>query len=365
VAPRDPLELQLAKIWEQVLGRSPIGVTENFFDAGGHSLLAVRLFARIERSLGRHLPLVTLYQDATIERQAAIIRNEGWRAPWDCLVPIQPGGSRPPFFIVHGVDGNILWCRDLVRRLGSDLPCYGLQAQGLQQGRPVHNRVEDMAAHYLKDVRSLQPNGPYYLAGFCMGGMIAFELARQLEAAGERVGLVALLEAHGPDYYLDPRRGIQYFYEDRTLFQRVRANLSKLRSLPKGERAVLVRTKLAMLRERLRVRAAGPISWLLVRLGHRTLAALHRTEQSNIAAQIHYRPAGKVAGRVALFQCEKQPIGAYRYDRFFGWSPFVEQPIHLHLVPGWHGTLLSEPYIDVFAESLKQALCEAHASHTD
>lgn len=361
VAPRDPLELQLTKIWELVLGRSPVGVTENFFDAGGHSLLAVTLFSRIERALGRQLPLVTLYQHATIEGQAAVLRDAGWQAPWDCLVPLQPGGSRPPFYLVHGVGGNILWCRDLVRRLGADQPCYGLQAQGLDPEKPTHDRVEAMASHYLQQVRNLQPAGPYYLGGFCMGGMIAFEMGRQLEAAGERVGMVALMEAHGPDYFLDPADDVQYFYEERTLGQRLLTNLARLRTLPPAQRGELLRSKVALVRERLGVLLSGLVSRVLLGLGHRTLAALHRVHQANIDAQIRYRPEGRLSGRIDLFRCEKQPLGNYRYDPLHGWGPFAAGPIQVHTVPGWHSTLLHEPHVSVFAQLLRDALRASHA----
>ena len=131
MAPRTPLEALIAEIWQDVLEVDRVGVYDNFFDIGGHSLLAVRLFAQIEKAFGRQLPLATLFQAPTVEQLASILRQEGWSAPWSCLVEIQPGGSKPPFFCIHSSGGHIgLSYYELARHLGSDQPLYGLQALG-------------------------------------------------------------------------------------------------------------------------------------------------------------------------------------------------------------------------------------------
>jgi acyl carrier protein len=183
VPPSDDLEIQLTKIWENVLGKKPISVKDNFFDLGGHSLLAVRLFAQIEKTFGKNLPLATLFQAPNIEELANILRQKGWSAPWQTLVAIQPGGSKPPLFCIHPVGGNVLCYRDLAHYLGQEQPVYGLQAVGLDGKQAPYKRVEDMAAHYIREIRASQPEGPYLLAGHSSAGMVAFEMAQQLVAA--------------------------------------------------------------------------------------------------------------------------------------------------------------------------------------
>ena len=143
IAPRDALELQLAQIWSEVLEVDWIGIQDNFFDLGGHSLLAVRLMAKIQQQFGKNLPLATLFQGATIEQFAAILRKDSDSSVWSSLVAIQPSGSKPPFFCVPGAGGNVIYLYDLARCLGLDLPFYGLQAVGLDGGAAFHTKVED------------------------------------------------------------------------------------------------------------------------------------------------------------------------------------------------------------------------------
>src|SRR5262249_47184195 len=180
VAPRDALEFQLAQIWERVLGIYPIGVRDNFFDLGGHSLLTLSLMARIRNATGRDLPLKALFHGGTIERLAGILRREANSMSWSCLVELQTSGSRPPIFFVHPADGTVLFYADLARCLGSDQPFYGLQAPGLYGERPLYTRIEDLAAHYIEAIREIQPEDPYLLGGWSLGGIVAYEMAQQL-----------------------------------------------------------------------------------------------------------------------------------------------------------------------------------------
>ncbi|MGB7440888.1 MAG: amino acid adenylation domain-containing protein [Coleofasciculaceae cyanobacterium] len=201
VAPQDELERQLTKIWEKVLGIQPIGRQDNFFELGGHSLLAVRLFAKIEELFGKNLPLVTLFQAPTIEQLASTIRNKSWLSAWSSLVPIRASGSKPPLFCIHGGGFNVLIYHDLANYLGPDYPVYGLQAQGLDGNTILHGRYEDMAADYIKHMRTVQPEGPYFLAGVSAGGNIGLEMAHQLQAQGQKVALLAMFDTHGPENY--------------------------------------------------------------------------------------------------------------------------------------------------------------------
>ena len=185
---------QLAAIWQEVLGIEGIGVDQNYFDLGGDSSLAVRMFAEIEKVFKVKLPLATLYDAPTIEELARILQSSFIASGWSPLVAIQPLGSRPPLFCFHGAGGNVLTYRDLSRHLGSDQPFYGLQSQGLDGSQPPLTKIEDMSALYLKEIRRVQPCGPYFLGGYCGGGTIAFEVAQQLRADGETVALLALFD---------------------------------------------------------------------------------------------------------------------------------------------------------------------------
>src|SRR2546425_6293135 len=199
--PGNELELKLTRMWEQVLRVQPIGVDENFFELGGHSLLAVKLFAEVEKSFGKNLPLATLFQAPTVRQLARVLHDEGWQTAWSSLVMIHPGGARIPFFCVHAAGGNVLEYHELARMLGPDQPFYGLQAKGLSGEEQPHTSITEMAAHYLREMREVQPEGPYLLGGRSSGGTIAFEMACQLAAEGQKVAMLALLDTYPAGYF--------------------------------------------------------------------------------------------------------------------------------------------------------------------
>jgi len=194
VPPEDDLERGLARIWENVLAVRPVGRTQNYFDLGGNSLLAARLFQDVENEFAVRLPLSTLFNAQTVQDMANAIRQKDSPATWSSLVEIQPHGSRPPFFCVHGGGGNVLIYRDLSRRLGLDQPFYGFQSQGLDGLQPCLSSIEEMAERYVFELKLQQPTGPYYLGGYCLGGTVALDMARQLVERGDQVAMVALFD---------------------------------------------------------------------------------------------------------------------------------------------------------------------------
>jgi thioesterase domain-containing protein len=211
-APSD-LEVRMAAVWEGVLNVRPVRLDDNFFDLGGHSMLAVELFAAIERTIGPRLPLASIFEAPTVEQLAELTRREGWGAPWSSLVPVNPGGSRVPLFCAAAGDGNTVGYGALSRHLGPDQPVYGLQPRGLDGHVPLLRTVEALARHYLSAVRSVQAHGPYLLAGRCLGGVVAYEMARRLEADGERVSLLAIFDSLGPRWATRPLLGTIAFDE--------------------------------------------------------------------------------------------------------------------------------------------------------
>jgi amino acid adenylation domain-containing protein len=196
--PLSTLEQRLVEIWQDVLGVHPVAVDDDFFELGGHSLRAVELFASIERIIGPRLPLSTIFEASTVAELAQRMRAEGWEAPWSPVVPLRAAGRGLPFFCLSAGDGNTVGYGALGRRLRADQRFYALQPRGLDGRRPLHTSVEAMAEHYLRAIREVQPEGPYLLGGRCLGGLVAYEMACQLERAGERVALLAVLDSLGP-----------------------------------------------------------------------------------------------------------------------------------------------------------------------
>ena len=205
--PSTATERHLAELWRELLGLDDIGIDEDFFDLGGHSMLAVELFVRIEDRFGQDLPLSTLIEHPTIAGLGAQL-DDGPAPRWPTSVEL--GSHDPtvasPFFCVHGAGGNVLRLRDLAAHLGQSRAFHAIAARGLDGHRFPFDRIEDMAEEYLGTIREQQPSGPYLLGGFSIGGVIAFEMARQLRAGGERAALVVLIDSAlpGPDRRADP-----------------------------------------------------------------------------------------------------------------------------------------------------------------
>ena len=199
IAPREGTEKKLAAIWEKILGVQPVGAEDNFFDLGGHSLLAVRLFSEIEAAFQRKLPLATLFRAPTVAGIARLLGEaEKQEQTWSTIVEIQPEGSRPPFFWIHSLGGDggggFFYYRKLAELLGPDQPSFGIRSP-----REPFHQIEEMARFYVSEIRKAQPRGPYSLGGFCFGGIVAYEMARQLAEEGEEVGVLALLESSAPN----------------------------------------------------------------------------------------------------------------------------------------------------------------------
>jgi len=191
---QNQLEAQLANIWKKLLGIEPIGIHDNFFELGGNSLLALRLLAQVEKIFGRKIPLATFFQAPSIEQLASILDQKNGFVSHDSLVLVQKGAFKPPLFCIPGNLGNVFTDLGyLAKHLGPDQPVYGLQ-----DGVKNPSRVEALAAKYIDAIRGVQRNGPYFLAGVCSGGTIAFEMANRLLSEGEKVSLLALIEPPPP-----------------------------------------------------------------------------------------------------------------------------------------------------------------------
>ena len=377
VAPRDTLEFQLTRIWEAALNIQPIGVRDDFFKLGGHSLLAVRLFALIEKGLGRRLPLAMLFQGATVEHLASLLRQRAESIPWSPLVEIQSSGSKPPFFCVHPAGGNVLCYVDLARHLGPEQPFYGLQSRGLDGEQEPHTQVEAMAAHYIEALRAVQPEGPYFLGGWSMGGIVAFEMAQQLRAQGQEVALLALLDTWAP------KRRRRLAKEDSVALlvgfaQELGLSLDDL-TLSWDRLLQLEPDKqLAYVLEGARMANMVPpdIEFAQIqRFFHvfKTNARAMRNyapqpypgrlilfSANELAAEgAHYVPQSRVR---RLFHIFETKVRVRLKDSTLGWSKLSTEGVENYENLGNHFTMIREPHVQVLAERLRTCLAEAQIS---
>lgn len=200
LAPRNETEARLVELWENLLNVRPIGVRDDFFERGGHSLLAVRLFAQIESVMGRALPVSLLFTASTVEALAEALSVEASVEAAHILVPLQASGSKPPLFILPGIGGHAFTFTELARSLDPDRPVYGLQAIGLDGREPFPQRIEEIAARYVREIQAVQSEGPYHLMGYSAGAFVAYEMAVQLEQAGGEVAFLAVIDCSAPGH---------------------------------------------------------------------------------------------------------------------------------------------------------------------
>ncbi|MEP6802072.1 MAG: amino acid adenylation domain-containing protein [Acidobacteriota bacterium] len=357
VLPRDSLEAKLAAIWEEVLGVSGIGVFDDYFDMGGHSLLAALLFSRIGESLERHLPLATIFEAPTISQLARKLREEGWSPPDSSLVMIQRGvAGRAPLFCVPGVGGNIVGYVDLARELGVDQPVYGLQARGLDGKREPFTCVEDMARHYITEMLALFPNGPFLLAGASFGGRVAFEMARQLDQSGHGVALVALFDAFAPRTAYSPA-GVSR--------RRLRRSVERIayhgKNLLFGSHRVrYVARKSRTLQRRIRSRL-----WRMVYKFYRKISrplplVLQDVREAGYLANREYAP-GPYPGKVTLFRATVRSL-ADSETADMGWRQLAQGGVEIRAVSGDHVDMLIRPQVAFLAGQLHECMDAALAS---
>ncbi len=351
-AARDSLDLQLLKLWEKVLRVGPIGFRDNFFDLGGNSLIAVRLFSEMRKLFGRSFPLSVLIHAPTVEKLADIVRKDGWSPRWVSLVPIQPGGNKPPFFCVHGGGGNVLIYKDLAKHLGQDYPFYGLQARGLDGGGDYLTTVEAMADSYLRELQELQPEGPYHIGGFCMGGQIAFEMARKLVQNGQHVNLLVLIDSHnfnGMPFQL-------------TLREKVQNAKRKIKFHSLNILRLSLREQLVYFREKSRFAALRIMGKLRIKINHILKINPHRDvtgpieefiEDINDRAYFSYAP-GVYPHQVTLFR--PQDNFNYLMDPLNGWGNVVTGGVKVFNLSVNPGGIFIEPYVQSLAEKLKKLI---------
>jgi amino acid adenylation domain-containing protein len=348
--PRDELETLVAAVWQEVLGVGEVGCDEDFFALGGHSLLAVRVMAEIEARTGRRLPLAALFQEATVAHLAGLLRNPAACRAESALVPLQTSGNGRPFFCIHPAGGTVFCYRALAEHLGPERPFYGIQALGVDGSQTPHTSVDDMVAHYIAAIRSVQPHGPYLLGGWSLGGNLAFETARQLSLQGEPIGLLALLDAGA--LYAD--RGPT---EDDFL-PMIMALFPLETNLPLEElRKLNPQEQLQFFLQRA-VQAEIVADNADFRAGRHVFEVF----KTSMEAILSYRQRA-FAGKVTLFAAEHHGdwFGS-RSDPQLGWGKWAQGGVELHRVSGGHLEMVLEPHVAALAEKLRACLRSAQVS---
>ncbi len=406
IKPRTELEQQLANIWQEVLGVSQVGINDNFFELGGSSLQAARLFAEIEKTFAKNLPLATLFEAPTVEQLVNFVSKEGEPVMWSTLVPIQSEGSKPPLFCVHGAGGNVLMYRQLIHYLDPDQPLYGIQPKGLDGKETPLNRIAEMAALYVEEMRKLQPQGPYFLTGLSAGGLIAFEMAQVLHAQNQQVGLLALIDPHAPGYpkllpilprLLSMLPPVAYHLAgripasvDKFIRSKVKRGFSELEQQtnlysaksqePEEQELVDIEEVIDSKRhlprqtnsfkERLEYFSLWllkftPWAFLVPRFyldeGRFLSNTLQKIQQANVKAMLSYKPQVYI-GQAILFRASQQPPGCY-HDPYLGWGALVTGKLAVYDLPGYHSEslLYNEESVQVLGKQLRACLDTAEA----
>jgi non-ribosomal peptide synthetase component F/thioesterase domain-containing protein len=353
ISPRTKTEFKMSELWRNLLKQENIGVRDNFFYIGGHSLLAARLFFRIEQEFGRKLPLSSLLNNATIEKLSSLLDNQNDReAEWSSLVTIQKQVNEPAFFCVHGAGGNILIYRDLAKHLAPHVAFYGLQSKGLDRKSPCFTRIEDMAAHYVKEIQAIQLRGPYYLGGYCMGGNIAFEMARILKQQGNEVALVAMFDSHNSQTIWERK---SFSRRLSILLQKVGFHVGNITGLNIKQIPQYLHEKIRMMLEILSGRAVTLFAkWTGKTSGGGTDPGIGSYIQDmNHLALRDYQP-GVYEGRITIFRPERNYSSLS--DPTLGWGAValggidtVELPVNPH-------AMLVEPYVKELAATLQRSI---------
>jgi thioesterase domain-containing protein/acyl carrier protein len=359
VAPTDKLQEQLIVIWESLLDARPIGVRDDFFELGGHSLIAVQLIARIEKDLGKRLPMASLFEGATIERLSELLR-EGPGASSvgsSLLAPIQPNGSQSPLFCVHAAGGTVFCYTALARHLGQDQPLYGIQAEPESDG--AIQTIEAMASKYVGSVRAFQPAGPYFLGGWSMGGVIAFEMARQLVQQNQKVGLLFLVDVQAPSGEAAEYKWVVLlgsFAVDLGLpFDQLQTSWDEIFSRPPMEQLRKIWS------EAKKAKLVHPEMTLA------DFRKLFDRFKANAQTTKNYE-GGDYAGRITFFRADEPEkyVGKARPEKYTipdeptrGWEKWAGGNVEVHTIPGQHYTVMREPFVGGLAEQLRICLQKA------
>jgi thioesterase domain-containing protein/malonyl CoA-acyl carrier protein transacylase/acyl carrier protein len=361
VAPQSETENSLAKIWQHVLGINEIGIHDDFFELGGESLLAVTIVSEVERVFGKRIPLASFIQAPTIHQFAQLVGEKQAKRSWSSLVTLNAAGPKPALFLMHSHGGNVLEYHPLAHRLGKDRPVYALQAMGLDGILAEKPRLEKMASYYLKEIRSVQPHGPYYLGGFCFGGFLAFEAAQQLRTQNENVALLIMINSsmrNYPQYPSPTTRAHRVLYR---VAYRLALEWSGLSGKPFRRMLAQARGRARRVKELFQARTEMLSESLLHGhfRNHSLTYQLERLAMAHDRVWTLYDPK-PYKGKVLHLYARRQPFGIHP-DPMLGWDGLLTGEVRVHEVPGFRQNMLDEPNVETLASTVSNALhaCES------
>jgi amino acid adenylation domain-containing protein len=345
VSPRDAVELRLVQLWEKLFGISQVSMLDNFFEIGGDSLLAIRLFANIKREFGLTVPLHTIFQNRTVEQLACILRQDSVSSTWSPLVCLQSQGSKSPLFFVHAAGGSAFNYFQIATLMGTERPFYAIQPRGVELGESFHASIEEMAADYVAAVRSVQAKGPYLLAGWSFGGTVIFEMARILEQAGETAPLLLIIDM--PEFLVKDiyKEDDVEFLLDRVPYY-LGSTLDDMDLHDSSEVQVAYLLKEIKLLGLIRpdIDQAYALHWLNLYKHHNMLVG-------------SYKPAAPVSSKIIFFKpAEKIPFDDLMGKPIPAWKPFARGGLEVHEAPGNHFNMISPVNAPVLVKMMKECI---------
>jgi len=352
VAPRTSNEKLVADIWEEMMGLNQISIFDNFFQLGGRSLVAVKIMARLEQETGKRLPLATLFEYSTVEKLAARLEIDAEAITWESLVPIKPKGSKMPLYIVHGAGLNVLLFNALAMNMDEEQPVYGLQAKGLNGIDEPLDVMEEIAANYVDEIINHDPVGPYAVAGYSLGGLIAYEMAKQMLAMGKDVKMLAMFDTYADqtqiyDSWLKKKLTNGWFFVKQLAFTPVLLVQDPKRTIEYKSREIGRRIQ----------KIYKNIFPDKVKKKEGFSAYTDDIHEKSLAAQRNYLLT-PVNIAIELFRAKKHTF--YMDDfKFLGWKPFALKGVNIHDIPGEHNTIFAPPNDKQFAKVLQECLDKA------
>ncbi len=351
IAPQTDNEKLVAGIWEEYLGLKQVSTRDNFFELGGHSLIAVQVMTRIEKETGIRLPLAALFENSTVEKLSRLLNEDAESVTWDSLVLIKKGGNKMPLYMVHGAGLNVLLFNTLAQNMDTDQPVYGLQAKGLNGIDEPLNRIEDIAEYYIQSIMKQNPDGPYALAGYSFGGIIAYEMARQFKAMGKEVKMLAMFDTYA---YRSPHFDAPLIkaYKKARFFKDKIIYAFKFENGLKGmqDRARSLKRKIIR-------------NWWRVKNGKKQQNQVgffgysNKIDEMNMEAEKFYQLKPQDV-TVEVFRAEHRTFYMDDFE-YLGWKPYALKGVNIHKIPGEHNTIFQEPNDKIFAKVLQDCLNNA------
>jgi amino acid adenylation domain-containing protein len=348
--PRDSFEQHLIEIWESVLSVRPIGINDNFFDIGGHSLLVVRLITEMNKKFRKHLPISRLFEFPTIAGLASLLRQDGDMPAASCLVKIRQQGSRSPLFVLPGASGMTSYLYPFAHHLDEDIPFFAFQAQGLEGKQLPHTDFAEMVTHYVDLLREVQPTGPYFLAGHSFGALVAFAMAQRLLDQGQDIGMLYILDTPAPtnpplseNNWLTGEVPLivligQFLY---VIFDReITFSKESVEGLNDQEQLTFIARQLA---------EANLLPKDDITDHLRGLLNVFKTQ---LIMQNEYLPESYVPLPITLFRAKERMMylsETETYDEDMGWGQYSSHPVQVHYVPGNHVTMMTLPEVKSLA----------------